>query len=173
LYKIHKLYKDKLDMIECHAVECKNLWCENLRSCAMRCKSLLEEKNNHITSLKSKAEEMVTKAEKLKLSVSVKMSIISAIKDEFEKSLKHIEDDTDTSIKILKLSFKEKKIEPDVATLSELDRKISFYASKVSDQELQEVKRSYDAEYANIDYAISKQIQNECDQYWMEGLRIN
>lgn len=162
MYKLYRLYRTKLEMKESYLTELKNKWCDLIKMCIQKCKSILQERNNIASLLAGKAKELLHKLPKNEQTVHV-------IKQEYAKSILEINKDFQMKMTLAKITFKEPTLDRlDMTIINENILKAKKDVNIKHDVE--KVVTSYHAECYNLEYKLSKQIQEECEQYWMDAL---
>lgn len=163
IHQLYMLYREKLDVYRQHVVEVKNVWCDILRNCAMKCKHLMNEKNSLVISLKNKAGEFLHQSKNDSAHVNI-------IKSEYMNALKDIQKEFEYKLQLVKLDYKVKN--PSVCNLSKIDKHISELQAEIVDSynDIPKIQEAYTIECQNVEYEVAKQIQYECEQYWMDGL---
>lgn len=167
LYELRTLYNQKLSLIEKYAFETKNVWCDALRTCATKCRQAFNQRETNLHYLTMKAQDIARKHSRDK-------TVMHILQYEFAKSSKDIEEECVAQIYIVKLDYHIKPQVYDLCALQACDTKIreleTRLLEKYDESMLEHMRESFEAEFANIDYEISQQLQRECEEYWMEAL---
>ena len=166
LHQVHKLYQEKYDFFKEHIEKYKNHVFQTLRDCIKKCKNVMIEKQEQILLLNASVQRIIAKIDKKDF---VKKKIL---KEEYEKVLLHIKRDYDTIIKLIKMNFQIENYNHEEQYVTQKDREIETLSKNIIPQTFQNVKLKYEAEIKNFEFHISKQIQTECEQYWLESMGI-
>ena len=166
LHQVHKLYQEKYNHFKEHIENYKNHIFQTLRDCIKKCKNAMMEKQEQLSLLKASAQRILSKINKKDF---VKKNII---KEEFEKVFLHIKRDYDSMIKFIKMNFEIENYNYEKEYLAQKDREIEMLSKNIIPQTFENVRSKYEAEIKNLEFHISKQIQTECEQYWLESMGI-
>lgn len=169
LIELRKLYDEKLKAIEKYAIQVKNTWCDILRKCATRCKMLISEKESDVYNLKKKAVDMMNK-------YKINELITHMIRREYDKSIREIEYVSICRMQLAKSDYKVDEHIQDVCRLYEINTDINNTVNKLMNKKnydaqiFTEMENAFEQECSNIDFEISKQLQRECQEYWIDAL---
>lgn len=165
--EIYEKYKTKLNLYETYLVKLKNMWCDILKTCAVACRMILEEKQSVCDDLKEKAKEIYSENKSSERAVYI-------LSQEFRKTIEKINYFYDQKIEIAKLKYAITKIEPNYEENVKLDLEIRQLMKKyeITESVQEDIKVNFENECANIDWTIAKAIEQECQQYWMDALSI-
>lgn len=167
LIDLRNLYNLKLQLIEKYATEVKNNWCDVLRTCAAQCKVLLKEKETTTYYLRKKAIHLT--------STSKNTVIRNIIKEEYDRSIKEIEYVFICRMKLAKTNYKLYDHVQDMCKLYDINNQINKSVEDLIQEYdhsiFLDLEHAFEKECANIDFRISKQLQRECEEYWMEALQ--
>lgn len=168
LMHLRDLYSQKLQTIEKYALEVKNDWCDALRTCASQCKNLTVEKESTMHFLREKAKDMHKTHSK-------NTRVHRVILEEYEKSVREISYVFACRAKLAKRNYELKEHLQDICKLHDLNNAINETIRKLQvkheENVFRELEDGFMKECANIDYMISRQLQRECENYWMEALQ--
>ena len=171
-YSLYNLYKQKLSYHENMYVELKNFWCDILNDCSSKCKQLTYEKEQSIKKLNAKASELHAK-NKQKYGYKLKEILIN----EYQKTLKQIVNEHTMYIRLLKSNYSKdftsnlnSEVEKINNSISTLENKL-LAQNKENKNIITKIRNSYNRELINIEYYLSRLIAQECEQFWLEGLK--
>jgi hypothetical protein len=157
LESLRFLYVKKIQLVEQYAIEVKNIWCDILRKCATDCKQLIVSREQQLNLLKLKKDDFLQKCEKF--------NVEHIINDEFMKSIGNIERDFNLKMSISKMNYKVSSPHEDICNIQHLNAQIRKLKKKLDasyNDSVKQLDNSFEQECKNIDYEISKQLQQEC-----------
>lgn len=168
LMKLRALYTQKLQTIEMYAVQIKNNWCDILRFSATQCKGILKEKESTMYYLKAKAIDILKKNKG-------NPHIQKIVKDEFEKSVRNLDYVFSCRLKLAKTNYKINNNVQDLCKLHDINNQINDLIKRsINDYDkhvFEAIEDAFEKECDNIDFELSKQLQRECEEYWMDTLQ--
>lgn len=165
--ELYPFYIQKLKLHESHVSSLKHVWCDILRTCAVKCKALRQERQTVLNDISTKANEMYKKGDG-------NPYVKRIVEQEFEKIVKEVEMDFEYRMKIAKLNYTVPSITRDFDKLNQIDEEIKAIASHTSNphetEMIKKLEETFWIECQNTEYEMSKSIQRECEEYWMDGL---
>tara|TARA_B100000482_G_C12600807_1_gene295126 strand:- start:1260 stop:2054 length:795 start_codon:yes stop_codon:yes gene_type:complete len=166
-HKLHVLYQDKYTYLKEHLEKYKNYVFQIIRESIKKCKGLIMEKQEQLVLLKASAQRILSTINKADF---IKQNIV---KEEFEKVCLHIKRDYDSFLKLVKTNFQIEEYNNEDSFILSKTKEIQIASSKVSTTNSNILRSKYEAEIKNLEFHISKEIQNECEQYWLEAMGIS
>jgi hypothetical protein len=164
MYKFHNLYNQKLKIHEEHLTMLKNEWCKLLRECAQKCKDIDIEKNHEIQRLKYKANEIYMKMKQQK------QTHVHIIKEEYEKTMNEIRKEYNFKMKLVKSAYHYKTPNDYLQEIQKINQEINDLLTSTSYTTIKQLDEQYKQECNNLQYKIGLQLQDECQQHWMNSL---
>jgi len=163
-YDIYTMYKEKLKLYELKLLNLKNFYCEILRNCAMKCKSILLEQKAVLSKLQEKVVQFHSKYK------DSHPRYTQIIKEEYQKITNFVNKDYLNRFVMVKLEYTFDKYTFNDDALKDISKKIATHKLSHDSNVIRSIENAFLLECKNIEFDIAKQIQNECQQNWMEAL---
>lgn len=167
LTELRSLYGKKLNTLEMYAIQVKNDWCDLLRNCANQCKNILKEQQNTKYFLKKKAIDIINKHKNNPV-------VIQIVKEEFKKSEREIDYVSLCKVKLTKTNLNINDNVQHLCKLHDINNSIDALIKKLlhdyDEHVFKQMENAFMQECANIDYELAKQLQRECQEYWLDAL---
>lgn len=154
-HRLYKLYKTKLDMFEQEVMLVRTQWCDVLRACAIKCKQLSLEKDRAKTALLQMAKQLDMKYK------STDSRAATIVEEEYNRQSVNIDRTFEMRFKLAKTEYHVKIVPTNYDAIDDKIRQVDPQPS---------LEWFYFRECRNIEYRASKNVQYECEQYWMDAL---
>jgi len=167
MHNLHVIYQDKYMYLKQSLEKYKTYIFQIIRECIHKCSTVIREMQEQTMLLKASATKIVSKIDKRDF---MKINIV---KEEYQKVYAHMKKEYESVLKFIKMQFeiKEYKYDEDEFLLQKNIELVKASAN-ISPDNLNMIKEKYESEVKNLEFHISKEIQYECEQYWMEAIGV-